>query len=114
LAVLVVGAKGGGAALLFWLLVTAGALCWSFSGERHRVHGPVTKDKLWVELTGASETFAMAINGALRPVEPGATLPASSHGSVASVMPEPVPAAAPLPPALQGSYAPAATILPSL
>jgi amino acid transporter len=50
---------------LLMLVVTVGALLFSFSGDYFRVRGTLSSDQYWVELKGASEHFARQIDQAL-------------------------------------------------
>ena len=107
-------AQLGTAGFLVWLLLTVGVLVFSFSADRFRVAGRVSKDTHWVELRGVHTSFASAISGALVPPQqftPEPTQAVALAPAPALVMP---PAA---PPADHnvGTYAPAPaamTILP--
>ena len=100
--VLVLAAQLGGAGLVLWLLVTLGALVWSFAGgQRYRVHGNLTKDQMWVELNGASDEFTAAINAVVRPEPPAPLIPPQplAPSPIVNAQPaaEPVLAAEPVP-----------------
>ena len=85
-------AHHGAAALLLWLLLTVGVLVFSFSADRFRVAGRVSKDLHWVELRGVHPSFASAISGALVPPQQFTPAPAS-----APLPPAPAPAPVPVP-----------------
>ena len=63
---LVAFAQLGAAGLLLWVLTTLAALVWSFSGDRRRVSGRVSNDRLWVQLQGVHASFAAPVIDALR------------------------------------------------
>jgi uncharacterized Tic20 family protein len=70
-ALLVAAGTLGAVGIVLWVLVTVAALVWSFTGgQRYRVHGNLSNDQMWVELKGASEEFAVAINSVVRPEQP--------------------------------------------
>lgn len=98
--VLVLAVQLGAAGLLLWLLVTLVALFWSFGGgQRYRVHGVLSKDQMWVELRGASDEFADAINAVVHPAQ--SAVPVQSVAPAPEVIAPPVqPAVAPVQPAV--------------
>lgn len=84
LAILVLGitfSKAGVTLLGFFAIL--GAVIVSLLGDRFRVSGNVSKDRIWVNLKGVHETFAAAVNDGVRastasPVEPSTSAPPSS------------------------------------
>jgi hypothetical protein len=87
--VLVLAVQIGPAGLLLWLLVTLGALVWSFAGgARYRVTGNLRKDQQWVDLRGVSEEFAAAINAVVQPTPVAPPQPVDAE-RVAEPEPEP-------------------------
>ncbi|HET7310133.1 MAG TPA: hypothetical protein VFJ17_02280 [Mycobacteriales bacterium] len=111
---LVLAANLGAAGLLLWLVATLAALIWSFAGgQRYRVHGYLSKDQMWVELRGASDEFAAAINAVVRPGQPVAPSepvapPVAAPQSVAAAQP-----VAPPQPVAAEPVAPAQPIIPT-
>jgi hypothetical protein len=97
--VLVLAVQIGPAGLLLWLLVTLGALVWSFAGAaRYRVTGNLRKDRLWVDLRGVSEEFAAAINAVVQPTPVAPPTPvAAPQPVVAERLAEPEPRREPEP-----------------
>lgn len=77
----------GAVGFVLWLVATVAALCWSFAGDRSRVTGTVSKDRLWVALKGVHPTFAAAINGALVPPPASQPLARSAASPGTSILP---------------------------
>jgi hypothetical protein len=67
---------GNPALLLLWLALTAGALIFTFSGDRSRVTGELEKDRTMVQLKGVAGSFVNALaGGPPTPGRPGSTAP---------------------------------------